>query len=259
MRAYRKMFVKLDGKGRVIPGTNVFDTSAPRVGKWIEINSDECCSPSSTSTSTTTNIPVESFARLEITIPEGGATLEMYYEGDATTIHVDWGDGVIENAPVVGNIYSHPYIEGIYQATFNTNYISLGSNTSIITSVIDLVDLVYIDLNNTAISELDATNSISLIFVSISGCTSLVNLYLNGCTSLTDINLYGDILVTSINLNDTLLSQESLDILLTTLTDLSYSNLVTINLTVQNNIRPTQPVIDAFVLAHPDCTLTLNP
>jgi len=185
---------------------------------------------SSTTTTTSTFIPTGPFATLEITIPEGGITLDMYYQGDATFIHVNWGDGIIEDAPIgIGLVmgrYSHFYLEGVYIATFNTDYINWFSDAENATNVISLYRLTYLDLNASPITTLD-----------VSGLILLQYLYLN----------------------DSFINQLGLDLILTTLTDSSFTVLNTINLQVQNDVHPTQSVIDTFVLAHPTCILLLNP
>lgn len=44
-----KAFVRIDGTGRVVPGTLLLRYKKPGVGNWMEIDSTECCnfSPSS--------------------------------------------------------------------------------------------------------------------------------------------------------------------------------------------------------------------
>jgi len=43
-----KSYVRYDGSGRVIPGSNVLRKNKPKVGKWKEIQTYECCNPSPT-------------------------------------------------------------------------------------------------------------------------------------------------------------------------------------------------------------------
>lgn len=54
-----KAFVRVDGSGRVVPGTPVLQASKPKVGNWIEIPAYEgnvqTTTTTSTSTSTTTS------------------------------------------------------------------------------------------------------------------------------------------------------------------------------------------------------------
>jgi len=192
------------------------------------------------------------YAILEITIPEGGATLKMSYQGDASYIHVDWGDGTIEDAVIDEyGIYSHQYIEGIYQATFYTEFISFTNDESAIlmSGVVHLVNIQVLYFMYTQLSEsIDLSESPSLIEIdfSYSNITPLPNL--SGLNSLQTFNISNG--VSTIN---------ELDVVLTTLTESSFTNMSYIDLTVVDNIHPSQPVIDAFVLAHPNCQLILNP
>ena len=55
-----KAYVRYDGNGRVVAGSLVLRRQKPKVGKWVEITTYECCEPtttSSTTTTTTTAIP----------------------------------------------------------------------------------------------------------------------------------------------------------------------------------------------------------
>lgn len=45
-----RSFVRLDGQGRIVAGSNVLRTKMPRNGKWIEISVPGCCDPSTTTT-----------------------------------------------------------------------------------------------------------------------------------------------------------------------------------------------------------------
>lgn len=53
-KKYLKHFVRYDGSGKLIPGGNIRAPKAPRVGTWVEVNDNECCNPTTT---TTTTIP----------------------------------------------------------------------------------------------------------------------------------------------------------------------------------------------------------
>lgn len=48
-----RAFVRYDGSGRVIPGSLVLRKDAPKVGRWKEITTYECCNPTTTTTTTT--------------------------------------------------------------------------------------------------------------------------------------------------------------------------------------------------------------
>lgn len=49
-----KAFVRFDGSGRVVPGSMVMRKRMPKVGRWQEIISHECCGSEDISTTTTT-------------------------------------------------------------------------------------------------------------------------------------------------------------------------------------------------------------
>lgn len=46
-----RMFVRIDGSGRLIPSSSVLRKKMPKNGKWVEVAAYECCG---TTTSTTT-------------------------------------------------------------------------------------------------------------------------------------------------------------------------------------------------------------
>ena len=48
-----RAFVRYDGSGRVIPGSLVLRKNPPKVGRWQEITTYECCNPTTTTTTTT--------------------------------------------------------------------------------------------------------------------------------------------------------------------------------------------------------------
>ena len=51
-----KQFVRIDGSGRVVAGSNVWRKSKPKNGNWTQILAYECCdSTQITTTSTTTS------------------------------------------------------------------------------------------------------------------------------------------------------------------------------------------------------------
>jgi hypothetical protein len=48
-----RMWVRYDGLGRVVPGSNILSRKAPKVGHWERITTYECCEPTTTTTTTT--------------------------------------------------------------------------------------------------------------------------------------------------------------------------------------------------------------
>lgn len=55
-----KAFVRYDGSGRVVAGSLVLRKKKPKVGKWQEILTYECCNDTPTTTTTTTVVPTTS-------------------------------------------------------------------------------------------------------------------------------------------------------------------------------------------------------
>jgi hypothetical protein len=50
-----KAFVRFDGSGRIVPSSLILRKRKPKVGKWREIEANECCN--FTTTTTTTTVP----------------------------------------------------------------------------------------------------------------------------------------------------------------------------------------------------------
>lgn len=48
-----KAFIRYTDRGQLVPGSTVMRESMPKVGRWREIITDECCTYSTTTTSTT--------------------------------------------------------------------------------------------------------------------------------------------------------------------------------------------------------------
>lgn len=48
-----KGFVRIDGSGRIVPSSLILRQKMPKVGKWTEINTHECCNYTTTTTTTT--------------------------------------------------------------------------------------------------------------------------------------------------------------------------------------------------------------
>ncbi len=51
-----KQYIRYDGAGRVVPGSNQLLRSKPKDGDWRQIRAYECCDSSFDTTSTTTTI-----------------------------------------------------------------------------------------------------------------------------------------------------------------------------------------------------------
>lgn len=50
-----KAYVRYDGNGRVVAGSLVLRRQKPKVGKWVEITTYECCEPTTTTTTTSSS------------------------------------------------------------------------------------------------------------------------------------------------------------------------------------------------------------
>lgn len=54
-----KAYARFDGTGRVVPSSVILRRNKPKVGKWVELKTYECCNPvfeNTTTTSTTTTM-----------------------------------------------------------------------------------------------------------------------------------------------------------------------------------------------------------
>lgn len=47
-----KAYVRFDGQGRVVAGSMILRRKMPKVGKWMEVPTYECCNPTTTTTTT---------------------------------------------------------------------------------------------------------------------------------------------------------------------------------------------------------------
>lgn len=48
MKKDLKSFVRIDGQGRVVASSNILRKKMPKVGKWIEIETNLCCTTTTT-------------------------------------------------------------------------------------------------------------------------------------------------------------------------------------------------------------------
>jgi hypothetical protein len=49
-----KAYVRFDGSGRIVAGSLILRKNMPKVGTWMEIQSNQCCNFTTTTTTTTT-------------------------------------------------------------------------------------------------------------------------------------------------------------------------------------------------------------
>lgn len=93
-----RAYVRIDGSGRVVAGSLVLRRKKPKVGKWMEIQTYECCD--GTTTSTTTPTPVSDM-RLKNNITATGNTVgglsEYTWTWNATAVSLG-----LDNNPTKG-------------------------------------------------------------------------------------------------------------------------------------------------------------
>lgn len=83
-----KAYVRYDGNGRVVSSSLILSRVKPKVGKWKEIENNECCN--STTTTTTTNISTSTSTTTNNVVPEytlgefalGGRIVYILQPGD---------------------------------------------------------------------------------------------------------------------------------------------------------------------------------
>lgn len=51
-----KAYVRFDGSGRIVAGSLILRKNKPKVGKWKQIPTYECCNPVFITTTTTTTV-----------------------------------------------------------------------------------------------------------------------------------------------------------------------------------------------------------
>jgi hypothetical protein len=79
-----KSYIRYDGSGRVIPGSNILNRFKPGVGNWKEINTYECCNP----------LPLPSNCiEFVVDTTEGTFFGFSFTTTGPINFTVDWGDG----------------------------------------------------------------------------------------------------------------------------------------------------------------------
>jgi hypothetical protein len=131
-----KAYVRYDGSGRVIPGSNILQRKKPKVGNWKEIDANLCCNPTPPS-----NLPL----RLTFDSIENANLLV----GDSSSVN-DWN--TFFDLPNLGTSFTSVVIVGnevqlfgganikvkpalMYDYNYNTFLISIIDNANCITSV----------------------------------------------------------------------------------------------------------------------------
>jgi ribosomal protein S26 len=110
-----KAFVRYDGSGRVVAGSLVLRKKKPKVGRWEEILTYECCNDvPSTTTSTTTQVQSYVHQALWSDVNKAGAC-----SGTFITVY--------SSVPNLGNNVNI-YLDQALTQTVNYNYISVGND-----------------------------------------------------------------------------------------------------------------------------------
>jgi hypothetical protein len=106
-----KSYVRYDGSGRVIPGSNVLRKNMPKVGKWKETQAYECCNPNPNPLPS--NCMEMDITTLQDLNPESNDLFLGFsvFESTSSTVTVDWGDGTqISGLITYENQFFEPHI-----------------------------------------------------------------------------------------------------------------------------------------------------
>ena len=139
-----KSYVRYDGSGRIIPGSNILQRKKPKVGNWKETQAYECCDPFLTTTSTTTEAPLQAL-RLTFDSIESADLLV----GDSLNV-ADWN--TFFDLPTLGTQFSFVEVAGnevflygganikvkpglMFTGTYTTSLIEIIDEANCITSV----------------------------------------------------------------------------------------------------------------------------
>jgi len=71
-------YVRFDGMGRVVAGSLILRRKMPKVGKWMQIQTYECCNPTTTTTSTTTTAIPFACTSYGVSVVRGGTGTYTY-------------------------------------------------------------------------------------------------------------------------------------------------------------------------------------
>jgi hypothetical protein len=240
-----KAFARIDGTGRVVPGSLVLRERKPKTGKWKEVEANECCNTIDACFTALFSYGPDAADSLYIDIQH----VPIIGSPDITGT-INWGDGTTDPVSVTNDdgsfTFGHTYSEyGEYTVTVcidNPEYIqeiSINpddyggggilsiSGLSKFRGVPELTisnnpNLTSLDVSNMPyLVEVQANNN-ALTSVDLTGSTGISNLELYE-NSLTSIDLTGLVNLYYLDLYDNALSQESVDYTLTFLANGSLS------------------------------------
>jgi hypothetical protein len=240
-----KAFARIDGTGRVVPGSLVLRERKPKTGKWKEVEANECCNTIDACFTALFSYGPDAANDLYINIQH----IPITGSPDVTGT-INWGDGTIDPVSVTNNdgslTFGHTYSEfGVYTVTVcidNPEYVNeiridpdtYGgggilsiSGLSKFRGVPELQisfnpNLTSLDISNMPyLADVQADHN-GLTSIDLTGSTgiSYLGLYEN---SLTSIDLTGLVNLYDVNLFNNGLSQESVDYILTFLANGSVS------------------------------------
>jgi hypothetical protein len=92
-----KSYVRYDGSGRVIPGSNVLRKNMPKVGNWKEIQAYECCDPTPPPTINALRLTFDSIENADLLV------------GDSSSVE-DWN--TFFDLPTLGSPFTSVQVEG---------------------------------------------------------------------------------------------------------------------------------------------------
>ncbi len=119
-----KSYIRYDGSGRVIPGSNILNRFKPGVGNWKEINTYECCNP----------LPLPSNCiEFVVDTTEGTFFGFSFTTTGPINFTVDWGDGTTYSDSEIGEFHevSHYYPQEDQQYTVRVCFDNIASVTEI--------------------------------------------------------------------------------------------------------------------------------
>ena len=240
-----KAFARIDGTGRVVPGSLVLRERKPKTGKWKEVEANECCNTIDACFTALFSYTEATADSLNINIERVNITGSPNVTGT-----INWGDGTTESISMTNNdgsvTFAHTYSEyGEYTVTVcidNPEYVfnirinpdDWGGGGVLSVSGLPKFrglnevnfgynpDLTSLDVSNMPyLLYVNATNS-GLTSINLTGSTGITSLELSG-NSLTSIDFTGLVNLYNVNLFDNSLSQESVDYILTFLANGSVS------------------------------------
>lgn len=80
-----KAYIRFDSSGRIVPSSLILQRSMPKVGKWKEINANECCNPIPAPTEITIGTQIWTIKNLDVSTYANGDPIINDSWGSLTT------------------------------------------------------------------------------------------------------------------------------------------------------------------------------